>query len=331
MIDEILIRQEELAEYGPAETISQQAYTLVKQQGVTWPLAGANYAALSKVQTRIFDFGHFQIVAQHNPGRMRSSAAQTDARSIQSRPCFLCMQNLPEAQKGILYADNYIILSNPFPIFQWHLTIPHLRHLPQEIDGFLGDMLDLSRNLPDMVVFYNGPECGASAPDHFHFQAGNKGLLPLEKEIELLERQYSETLFNDNHLKIYAVENYLRRFVSIKSKNKELILKAFKILLEILPSHNHEPMLNILSYYDNNKWRLIIFPRAKQRPSHFFNQGKDQIIIGPAAVELGGILVLPRPEDFEKISHQIIREIFDEITVGEEVFKNFKGNIRKQL
>ncbi len=329
------ITAEELSEYGKVDTLNDQAFTLVKQQRSAWKLAGDNYAALWEVQTRIFDFGHFHIVAQHNPGRMRSSAAKTDAQSIESRPCFLCVQNLPEEQKAIPFGKEYLVLANPFPIFPYHLTIPHHNHVPQKIDGFFGDMVELSRLLTGMVVFYNGPECGASAPDHFHFQAGSRGLLPIETEIEMLEDQYAQTIIKSGNLKVLAVENYLRRFISIISSSKDEMIHAFQFLYALLPhAEGKEPMMNLLSYYENNTWRIILFPRGKQRPSHFFQTGERQIIVGPAAVELGGILVLPRAADFNRITHHTVSEIYSEVTLQEEVFKQwiaeafkYKGSI----
>jgi ATP adenylyltransferase/5',5'''-P-1,P-4-tetraphosphate phosphorylase II len=324
MSENKIITAEELSESGKVDTLNEQAFALVKQQRAAWEMAGSNYAALGEVQTRTFDFGHFRIVAQHNPGRMRSSAAKTDAQSIKSRPCFLCLQNLPEEQKGIPFGNDYLVLANPFPIFPYHLTIPHYSHVPQMIEGFFGDMLDLSRQLTGMVVFYNGPECGASAPDHFHFQAGSRGLLPIETEFELLESRYAQTLFNSGRIMIHAVEQYLRRFVSIVSSSKDEIIQAFHFLTSSLPSADAgEPMLNVLAYYDNNKWRIILFPRGKQRPSHYFQTDERKIVVGPAAVELGGILVLPRPEDFTSINHKIISEIYNEVTLPEDKFKQW--------
>jgi ATP adenylyltransferase/5',5'''-P-1,P-4-tetraphosphate phosphorylase II len=321
MSENKIISAKTLSEYGKIDTLNDQAFTLVKQQCAAWELAGKNYDALREVQTRTFDFEYFRIIAQHNPGRMRSSAAKTDAQSIKSRPCFLCMQNLPEEQKGIPFGKDYLVLANPFPIFPYHLTIPHYSHFPQKIDGFFGDMLDLSRQLTGMVVFYNGPECGASAPDHFHFQAGSRGLLPIESEIVKLEDQYAQPVIKSGNLKVFAVENYLRRFISIVSSSKDEMIHVFEFLYSLLPSADgKEPMLNVLSYYDNNKWRIILFPRGKQRPSHFFQTGEGQIIVGPAAVELGGILVLPRPEDFELITQQTISEIYNEVTLPENEF-----------
>jgi hypothetical protein len=320
-----IISVEELSEYGKIDSLNEQAFTLVKQQRAVWQLAGDNYTALGEVQTRNFDFGYFRIVAQHNPGRMRSSAAKTDAHSIKNRPCFLCRQNLPEEQKGLPFCgEDYLVLANPFPIFPYHLTIPHHSHVPQKIDGFLGDMLDLSQQLTEMVVFYNGPECGASAPDHVHFQAGSRGLLPIESEIEVLEDQCSQRVFTSKKIEVFAVEQYLRKFISIVSSSKDEIIRLFFYLYHLLPaSEGKEPLLNVLTYYDNHKWRIILFPREKQRPSHFFQTGELQIIVSPAAVEMGGILVLPRPEDFKKITHQTIADICKEVTMQEDKFNHW--------
>jgi ATP adenylyltransferase/5',5'''-P-1,P-4-tetraphosphate phosphorylase II len=324
MSENKIITAEELSEYGKVDTLNKQAFALVKQQRAVWEMAGSNYAALGEVQTRTFDFGHFRIVAQHNPGRMRSSAAKTDAQSIKSRPCFLCLQNLPEEQKGLPFGNDYLVLANPFPIFPYHLTIPHYSHVPQKIEGFFGDMLDLSRQLAGMVVFYNGPECGASAPDHFHFQAGSRGLLPIETEIELLENQYAQPILTSGSINIFAVEQYLRRFVSIVSSSKDEIVKIFQLLYALLPAEDDkEPMLNVLTFYDNQSWHIILFPRGKQRPSHFFQTRERQIIVGPAAVELGGILVLPRAVDFESVTHQTISEIYNEVTLPADVFNQW--------
>ncbi|MGC9355923.1 MAG: DUF4922 domain-containing protein, partial [Mariniphaga sp.] len=172
MLKEKTIAPGELRKFGRAENLNEQAKTLVAQQKAAWEMASKNYAALKSVQTRTFDFGHFEIVVQFNPERIRSSAAKTDTKSIAERPCFLCLKNLPPEQKGIPFGEDYLILTNPFPIFQTHLTIPHLHHTSQQITGFFPDMLRLSRKLNGFTVFYNGPQTGASAPDHFHFQAG---------------------------------------------------------------------------------------------------------------------------------------------------------------
>jgi len=315
MIENKIITPEELHEFGSVVTLNDIAEVLVKQQQATWPLAGKNYAALTSVLVREFNFGHFNIEVHYNPERLRSSAAHTDAESIAQRQCFLCAHNLPPQQKGILFNTNYIILANPFPIFPVHLTIAHKQHIPQRVDVHFKDMLNLSRQLNNFTIFYNGPQCGASAPDHFHFQAVKKGFLPIETELNTLRKQKVVKSFQDNGLEIFAVENYLRRFVAIISKDKKKIQKIFYQIYQVLKENeNEEPMMNVLTFYEDGNWHLIIFPRAQQRPSHFFKSGNNQIIVGPAAVEMAGVLILPRLEDFNKINEKILTELYHEVT-----------------
>ena len=70
------------------------------------------------------------------------------------------------------------------PVFSPHFTVSHLDHRPQaiaeQIDAFLRLMADFGSG---WTVLYNGPRCGASAPDHLHFQAVPSGQMPIEKEI----------------------------------------------------------------------------------------------------------------------------------------------------
>lgn len=330
MLKQKTISIEKLAHYGSVNNLNEQAVLLVNQQRSVWVLADKNFDALTRIQWNNYDFGHFNIITQFNPERIRSSAAKTDAKTITERPCFLCLKNLPDEQKGMIFQDNYLILTNPFPIFQKHLTISRLEHTPQLIENYMGDLLDLSAALFHFTVFYNGPKCGASAPDHFHFQAGIKGLLPIEKEFENLEKEHSELLFQNEETKIIAVTDYLRKFISIVSEDKNEIISHFNFIYNLLKTGEYEePMMNILCNFEKGEWRVIIFPREKQRPSHFFKTDNHQIITSPAAVELGGVLVLPKEENFNKITKKEIAEIYTEVTINEEKFERLKMKIKQ--
>ena len=319
----------ELAKFGETATLNERAISLVNQQCSVWETAKTNYETLKQVQTKTFDFIHFKIIAQFNPGRIRSSAAKTDAASIAKRPCFLCTENLPPDQKGILFQEKYMILVNPFPIFTKHLTISHVAHTPQLIKNHFAELLDLSAALTDFTVFYNGPQCGASAPDHFHFQAVTKGFLPVETEFASLEKDFSEVIVQTGTMKVIATDNYLRRFVTFMSKDKMEIQKHFELIYKILDfSENEEPMMNILSRFENGAWQVILFPRQKQRSSHFFKTDESQIIVSPASVELGGFLILPREEDFNKITKKEIGEIYGEVTLNLKDFERLKNALR---
>lgn len=329
MLIEKIISPVELSKFGPVNNLNEQAKSLVALQKITWETADKNYEALNMVQTKTFDFGHFKIKTQFNPERIRSSAAKTDAKSISERPCFLCAENLPTEQKGILFQDKYLILVNPFPIFPVHLTISKVTHTPQEILPYFSDMLELSCGLNDFTVFYNGTKCGASAPDHFHFQAVIKNSLPIENEFNILEEKFSETLCLNEKLKIIAVENYLRCFIAIISDDKNVIVEIFESIYKSIESKsNEEPMLNILCSFQDEKWRVIIFPRDKQRPSHFFKTDEKQIVVSPAAVEMGGVLVLPGEGDFKKITKKEIEEIYGEVTVNQGAYQRLILNLK---
>lgn len=327
MISQKLVNIDGLKAFGETGSLSEMAKTLVQQQKSTWPLAKQNYDSLGKIETKTFDFGSFRIVTQFNPERIRSSAAKTDEKTISSRPCFLCLANLPKEQKGFLILEKYLVLTNPYPIFPVHLTVSDINHTPQLIEGRINDLLRISKTLEEFTVFYNGPLCGASAPDHFHFQAGIRNILPVEFEINI---ENSELIKDSSEIEIRASKNYLRQFISFESENEKLLTDWVKFIFEKLtkPDQPIEPMMNILCSYSPGKWRLIIFPRAKQRPCHFFLKGENQIVVGPAAVEMGGLLILPRKEDFEKITRKEIAEIYCEVTMNREDFKSIINTIK---
>ncbi len=329
MPDHKIITYKELELFGRIDNLNEQAKSLVAQQKKTWETAGRNYEALNQVQSGTFDFGHFKVITQFNPGRIRSSVAKTDAKSISERPCFLCIKNLPAEQKGINFNYKYFILTNPFPVFKVHLTIAKIEHTPQQITGHMTDMLELSRELTDFTLFYNGPQCGASAPDHFHFQAISKNSLPVENEFDILEKGFSEILIQTEELKVLAVDNYLRRFVALVSDNKNIIAEKIELILKSLEKGDgREPMLNIICSFYENSWRVIVMPREKHRSAHYFRTDENKILVSPAAIEMGGVLVLPEEEDFKNITGKEIEEIYGEVTINNERFQKLKSDIK---
>lgn len=162
---------------------SSQASELLAKQRVTWPLAGQNYRALETVRTKSFDLDGFTIRAQFNPARAISTGARLDTQSLRERKCFLCPDNLPIEQERLPFGLRYLVLCNPYPIFPEHFTIPSREHAPQRILPRVDDFLELTRRLDRFTLFYNGPRSGASAPDHAHFQAVTRGLMPMDTEI----------------------------------------------------------------------------------------------------------------------------------------------------
>lgn len=305
-------------------TISTDIKQLLKDQKTEWELAGKNFAGLEKVQVREFDYEGFKIKVQFNPGRIVSSAAKVDKKSIEARPCFLCEANRPKEQRGVTFG-NYSVLINPFPIFPEHFTVPSFAHVPQRIKGNFNSMLDLAKAMEGFTLFYNGPRCGASAPDHFHFQAGNSGFMPIDDEIEILKKKYGEA-FKKNGVDFWAIKDGLRNFLVVESANREEFLAEFDQIygvMDKLCSAEEEPMINILTSYVNESWRVLIFPRALHRPWQYTAKGEDNILLSPASVDMGGVLITPLEKDFNKISKNDIKDIFGQVLLSDEKFDEF--------
>ncbi|WP_321436082.1 DUF4922 domain-containing protein [uncultured Bacteroides sp.] len=309
---------------------SAQVLDLLQEQLNVWDVARNNYNALRQVRVKELDFGQFKVKVQFNPARIVSSSAKVDPKSIKERKCFLCEQNRPAVQKGLPFGDKYIILINPFPIFPKHLTIPACEHVDQRIQSRFGDMLDLAYNLDEFTVFYNGPKCGASAPDHVHFQAGSKGFLPIEKEWNLF---VNKTVSEQGSAKLFNLDGYQRGVLVIESNSKESAVELFGNIyasLEIKPGEG-EPMMNILAWFDTDKWIVCIFPRTLHRPSCYTAQGDDNILISPAAVDMGGVFITPLEKDFEKISAENISEILQEVCMDELKLQKIVEHLNTKL
>jgi len=335
MIEKILLSEEEFNN-SSSDSYLNRTQILFKHQIKNWELAKSGYESLSSVQVREFHFDGFVIKVQFNPGRIISSAAKVDEKSIRERKCFLCYNNLPEQQKAITFENNFLILVNPYPIFPEHFTIPMIDHLPQFIADNFSSMLNLSKALGERyTVFYNGPKCGASAPDHMHFQAGLKNFMPVDWEYEIIKNKKCKTLVENSELKIFAGSNYLRRFFVFQSESKSKLINAFNILLDSMNKTNRfeetEPMMNIISRYEKGEYSVFVFPRSKHRPNYYFAEGDKKIILSPASVDLGGVCITPRQEDFEKITKEIIEDIFRQVSVGEEEFEFFSKSLTELI
>jgi ATP adenylyltransferase/5',5'''-P-1,P-4-tetraphosphate phosphorylase II len=313
------------------QTAGQILTHFAEEQKQSWPLAAANYTGLSSVEEKHFDFGSFVVKVQFNPERIRSSAAKVDTASIAARKCFLCDDNRPAEQKAIACGERFQILVNPFPIFHRHFTITALAHADQLFFENIAEMLQIAKNMEGFTVFYNGPECGASAPDHLHFQAGENGFMPIEAEFELLKTDKNNLLSETASIKMWAFENYLRRMISIETTNFDTGVQAIQFFTErfhSLQPEKTEPMLNVLCSYNNGKWVVHLFPRKLHRPSQFFAEGEKQILLSPASVDFGGVFITPRKEDFDKITAADIANIFEQVTVDDVVFGQMKKEIK---
>ncbi len=300
-------------------TISLKTKNLIQGQLQNWSLATTNYAGLQQVKTKTLQLqGGSELKVQFNPERMRSSAAKVDVKSIQERPCFLCEKNRPAEQEGVEFGD-FTILINPFPIFTEHLTIPHKDHTLQLIAPYFSSMLELSKELNEFTLFYNGPKCGASAPDHFHFQAGVKGFMPIEEDFR--EGAYVQMITIHQGVEVYSWKNYSRGIITFKGDDKQVITNLFDSLHATLwkqQPEEIEPMLNVLAYFEEEQYVVHVFPRVLHRPDCYFAEGEEQILISPASVDMGGVFITPRPEDFEKITAEDVSTILNQVCMDEE-------------
>ena len=292
--------------------------SLLKRQLAGWPEAARRYRDLREVQTKEITIGGMPVRVQYNPARAVSTLARTDAASIASRPCFLCRGNRPQQQEALPFEGcdgrRYEILVNPFPIFPEHFTVPAVDHVPQRIAGRFPDMLRLAEAFPDMTVFYNGPESGASAPDHFHFQMGCKGFLPVERHFGLLG---PKTVMRPGAAAIALTSTYIPGLPVITAPDAESAEAAFLRVLRSLPvsPRTGEPQLNVLCWKEQDIFRILVIPRKVHRPSCYYAPEGEAVRISPASVDLGGVFIVPVEEDFRRtdagVLQNIIRETVD--------------------
>ena len=332
MLEKVIVEEQNFK----GKNLAERTKAFFKQQSESWEFAKRGYESLGSVQVKEFEFDDYIIKVQFNPGRITSTSAKVDEDSIKKRKCFLCYENLPEEQKGIPYFRDYMILVNPYPIFPEHFTIPKIDHVPQYLEGNFNGMLNLARDIGEFyTVFYNGPGCGASAPDHMHFQAGLRNFMPIEKQRETLLKKRKSLIYLNEDIKIHGVSGYPGKFFHIEGNDKkkvnEYFHKLYNIFLKLNGQSKEEPMMNVLCNYENKKWRLIIFPRMKHRPDYFFKEGDAQLLISPAAVDFGGVVITPREEDFDKLSKDMLIKIFRQVSISSEIFEYYKKEIPVSL
>lgn len=306
-----------------------------------WQFAKDNYTALKSIKTKRFDFSGTSVIVQYNPHRIGSALALIDDESIANRKCFLCDENLHAEQTGIKLTSNYTLLVNPFPIISQHFTAKFNTHLPQKISENFIEILLGAKTLGNLYfLLYNGPEAGASVPEHRHFQGGAKNCFPIVSNLiqaiaGMTGSNYAPVINQINELnnaKVFSVQDELRNYFVITGTNitaiEKLFFRLFDILTKLFPS-NKETKLNLISAVERETHYLIVFPRAKHRPSFYYKKNEERLIVSPATLDFGGIIVLPREEDFNKISKQNIKDIFSEVGVNGNDFKQIISDMKK--
>ncbi|MBP5314587.1 MAG: DUF4922 domain-containing protein [Muribaculaceae bacterium] len=286
-----------------------------------WELADNNFKALAGVKVKTLDVDGMPIKVQFNPARIVSSSAKVDAKSLKERKCFLCEANRPAVQYGLEWGEGrYTVLINPFPIFPRHLTIPDTGHVDQLIRGRVADMMRLARALEDYTVFYNGPKCGASAPDHMHFQAGNSDFLTIG---EALRKVKLEPVVEDGAARASVSDELPLPVIVIDSPCPEAGQRLFERIYDALPVREDEtePMMNLLCYPEGDDIRLVVIPRKQHRPSFYGTEGDDTMLISPASVDMGGVFITPLEKDFNRLDADLIRRIFDELCLDKATLR----------
>ena len=328
--DRTLLKERSHATFNGSKTsgsLPELCLKLLSEQKKTWPDLRQAYASLKQVRTRRVRCRGFSVLLQHNPGRATSSLARVDEKNINKRPCFLCLDNLPSGQKGVLYRDEYLILCNPAPVFSSHLTISCVEHRPQaivrNIDSYLQLMADLG---PGWTALYNGPRCGASAPDHLHFQAVPAGRMPVEQQIEEANRLILLSELDSLH--VYLVKDLGRAAILLQGDDPSALARALATCignLKALVRADAEPLLNVAGFYSEGTWRLLVFPRRKHRPDVFFEEGDARIVVSPAVMEMAGILVTPVERDFERLDKATVEGIYDEVSLDVKTLEKAVG------
>lgn len=285
--------------------IAEHILSSYEEQFRLWPEARENYARLGETCRRALEIPGGHIYLQHNPARARSTQARTDAASIAARPCFLCSANRPKEQMAAPWPEGFELLVNPYPIFPIHFTIASTAHEPQSHWPLA--MLEFASEMPGVCAFYNGARAGASAPDHLHFQAVSADELPLMRRVAQLHRAdrpgieaswaldpqhpvlyYSAVLPKDDAAQFGEIVKAMRTIAGRDAATGEISRELLNVFVWLSP--------------EDGALRIVALPRAAHRPSCYLTESGEGFAVSPGAVDVAGILILPRKEDFDRMT-----------------------------
>lgn len=271
-----------------------------------------------------------QLKVQFNPARIVSTGAKIDKHTLGERPCFLCERNRPKEQMTKQIDDHFQLLVNPFPILPVHFTIPATKHQPQSIYRHYGEMHRLLSLHSELMVFYNGPKCGASAPDHLHFQAGTSGVLPLQTNWQRLSRSLTDVISLTDEEKISVLRDFLVPAFVIISKSEDSDEELFHRLYRSMPMRGDEsePMMNIIAWRKGDEFISVVIPREKHRPDAYFAEGEAQMMVSPGALDMAGLIITPREEDFSKINLDKATALLRECGISAEKMEAVVSNLK---
>lgn len=325
---EIKARQQMLA--GKTDIIVDNSLQrFFNRQLEVWKDVSARYRDLHNVQMK--QLGDIKV--QFNPARIVSTGAKIDSKTLEKRPCFLCDTNRPKEQMAKYLDDKFSLLVNPFPILPTHFTVPAKRHQLQSIKKNYGEIYKILSRFDDIIVFYNGPKCGASAPDHMHFQAGTSGIIPLQTEWQRLSRNMEQVVSLTDDEGIYVLTDFVVPAIVIRSRSYDNDSKLFRRVYNAMPLHegDSEPMMNIVSWTSSDYHISVVIPREKHRPDCYSSNGYDQMLISPGALDMSGLIITPREEDFVKIDAQKASDILKECGASQQTMKFIKDNLNVKI
>lgn len=293
-------------------TLNIKALALLQSEFETWATARENFENLKNVESKLLNFDEFSVEVHFNQSRARSTMAKLDEKSVAKRQCFLCAKNRPPEQSSI-NCGHFELLVNPYPVFPQHFTIASMKHELQAINGYFSDFIYFTKELSDFAVFFNAAACGASAPDHLHFQAVTKDFLPLIKDYKNLKQKNAELIFSANNYNIFLFKNYLRKIFCIESSCNNGTIQAFDLLTN--NSIIDQNRINLVATFENSKFYVFVFPRLAFRPHQFFAENENErLFISPGSVEMSGILITPIKAHFDKITKTDVLSIYEQIS-----------------
>lgn len=316
---EILARQQ--VNLGKADAIVDDSlHRFFNRQIELWGLARHNFRDLQNILVKDLNIGELTLRAQCNPARIVSTGAKVDKAALAKRPCFLCRDNRPKEQIVKRFDSDFDILVNPYPILPVHYTIPLRRHKPQSIRDNYRAMRRILMRYPDLMVFYNGPKCGASAPDHAHLQAGTSGIVPLQEAWQRLQRGLTVLHTAPDSGYIALIDSWICPAFVISSLKAASDADMFRRVYDALPLHegDTEPMMNILAWREEERQLSVIIPRSKHRPDCYYATGEAQLTVSPGALDMAGLLITPRKDDFERLTPELAAAIIKETGLRDE-------------
>lgn len=286
--------------------------SLIESQLEVWPEARRNYQNLRLAERRTVAVGDLDIHLQHNPGRIRSTAAKVDAASIAARPCFLCAKNRPAEQLSAEFMPGWELLVNPFPILPVHFTISAAEHRPQGRIPL--EMAAMAEMMPSLAFFYNGARAGASAPDHQHCQAVLKTEIPL---IRLVEEMHPTSRPGFVASSDFGLDLPFGFYSGIIAPTHAGMADMARIpTFHGTDARTGEADIALANAFfwigDSGLLRVLLIPRRAHRPKCWYANDESRLTVSPGALDMAGLLILPVKEDFERISEHQIREIYSQ-------------------